>query len=302
MRIAVVHAEQLADPTAAIEAWQRVMRDFGEDPDTVNALADLLAGPAAGRSWPICSSAPPTRTWSAPPSGWSGSPTPCASTSATRARARLVPQRPGHRLASRRRPQGPARLARGRDHPAQRRRRAGQQLPRQRRLGGLPPDPAGPPGRGARRPHLPDPAARGRRHPAHPHRRSRRRARQPGRGVPAGPARRRDRGPDSTWPVRAAPAPTGTRPPTASPRRSPRCPTIRRRRPGCSWSTPRSSTATSPRTSWRWPRTWRRRGPRPATSRRCRAWPGSRRGWVAGTRPRSRCSATSRPVIASTRR
>ncbi|MCB9565054.1 MAG: tetratricopeptide repeat protein [Kofleriaceae bacterium] len=47
MRIASVHAEQLDDAAAAIDAWQRVMAEFGEDPETVGALADLLAG--AGR-------------------------------------------------------------------------------------------------------------------------------------------------------------------------------------------------------------------------------------------------------------
>ena len=47
MRIATIHADKLGDTAAAIAGWQRVMADFGEDPETVGALADLLAG--AGR-------------------------------------------------------------------------------------------------------------------------------------------------------------------------------------------------------------------------------------------------------------
>ena len=46
-RIAVVHAEKLADNTAAIGAWQRVIREFGDDAESVGALADLYA--AEGR-------------------------------------------------------------------------------------------------------------------------------------------------------------------------------------------------------------------------------------------------------------
>ena len=43
MRIAVIHADKLGDRPAAIEGWQRVMKDFGGDPETVGSLADLYA-------------------------------------------------------------------------------------------------------------------------------------------------------------------------------------------------------------------------------------------------------------------
>jgi tetratricopeptide (TPR) repeat protein len=47
IRIATVHRDHLNDNGAAIGAWQRVIRDSGEDAETVNALADLYA--ATGR-------------------------------------------------------------------------------------------------------------------------------------------------------------------------------------------------------------------------------------------------------------
>ena len=43
-RIAVVHRDHLNDPEQAIAAWQRVQAEFGDDPETVNALTELLAG------------------------------------------------------------------------------------------------------------------------------------------------------------------------------------------------------------------------------------------------------------------
>jgi len=46
-RIAVVQRDQIGDGPAAIAAWQRVAATFGDDPETVGALADLFA--AAGR-------------------------------------------------------------------------------------------------------------------------------------------------------------------------------------------------------------------------------------------------------------
>ena len=39
--IAVVYADKLGDRPSAIAAWQRVMKDFGAEPETVGALADL---------------------------------------------------------------------------------------------------------------------------------------------------------------------------------------------------------------------------------------------------------------------
>ncbi len=83
MRIASVHADQLGDTAAAITAWQRVMADFGEDPRSSARSPICSPGPGAGRSSPICSSAPRTRTPCGPRSGWSGSPTRCASSSAS---------------------------------------------------------------------------------------------------------------------------------------------------------------------------------------------------------------------------
>jgi tetratricopeptide (TPR) repeat protein len=47
IRIATVQRDHLTDNDAAIAAWQRVIRDSGEDAETVNALADLYA--ATGR-------------------------------------------------------------------------------------------------------------------------------------------------------------------------------------------------------------------------------------------------------------
>ncbi|MBE7453540.1 MAG: hypothetical protein HS111_33165 [Kofleriaceae bacterium] len=43
-RIAVVYRDRIDDAEQAIAAWQRVQREFGDDPETVGALTDLLAG------------------------------------------------------------------------------------------------------------------------------------------------------------------------------------------------------------------------------------------------------------------
>jgi len=43
IKIATIHRDQLGDRDAAIGAWQRVLGEFGDDPETVEALADLLA-------------------------------------------------------------------------------------------------------------------------------------------------------------------------------------------------------------------------------------------------------------------
>ncbi len=42
-RIAVVYRDHVKDPEQAIAAWQRVQKEFGDDPETVGALTDLLA-------------------------------------------------------------------------------------------------------------------------------------------------------------------------------------------------------------------------------------------------------------------
>jgi tetratricopeptide (TPR) repeat protein len=41
--LANTHAEQLADPGAAIEVWRRIVTTFGEDTESVTALTDLLS-------------------------------------------------------------------------------------------------------------------------------------------------------------------------------------------------------------------------------------------------------------------
>jgi len=47
MRIAMIHAEKLGDNAAAIDGWQQVIKDFGEDAESVGSLADLYS--AEGR-------------------------------------------------------------------------------------------------------------------------------------------------------------------------------------------------------------------------------------------------------------
>ena len=42
-RVAIIHADHIGDPDAAIAAWQRVAQTFGDDVENVSALSDLFA-------------------------------------------------------------------------------------------------------------------------------------------------------------------------------------------------------------------------------------------------------------------
>jgi tetratricopeptide (TPR) repeat protein len=146
-RIAVVQRDQIGDGPAAIAAWQRVAATFGDDPETVGALADLFA--AAGRWAELAELLERT-----------------AGTDVERTTARLNRlgdalashlDHPARALAAFRaalaidpiNPTARAGLVKLLEQPAQRRgrrRRPGRQLPREQRLGRLPRPGSGPAG------------------------------------------------------------------------------------------------------------------------------------------------------------